>query len=173
MNLGLEKSFKLALAQVIARDPLEDAVLINQGSSRGLKSDMPVITPEKVLVGKIGQVYQDFSQILLISNNKTSLSAKIADQTPEAPDITGLVKGEGNMRIIFDLVPQDKQLETGQTVVTSRLGGNLPPDLIVGKINRVYSSDIKPFQSAEIKSGFEIGNLDYLFIIVDPSLQIK
>jgi rod shape-determining protein MreC len=173
LDLGLEKDFQLLMAQVIAKDPLEDAILINQGSSRGLKSDMPVITPEKILVGKVGQVYQDFSQVLLISNKKTSLSAKISTETPGALEIAGLVKGDGNMRIVFDLVPQDKQIETGQTIVTSRLGGNLPPDLIIGQINRVYSSDIKPFQSAEIKSGFEIGRLDYLFVIVDSSLQLK
>jgi len=65
---------------------------------------MPVITEEKVLLGRIEEVYRNFSKVMLISNKKSSFDAEV-----QGKDVTGLVKGRGNFNLILDLVPYEKK----------------------------------------------------------------
>jgi len=95
LNLGLEKEFKLTLVQVIGKDISQDSLIIDKGSKDGVKENLPVITSEKILVGRIssGEVYENFSKVALISNKESSFDAKIANS-----DIEGVVKGKGNFK---------------------------------------------------------------------------
>jgi rod shape-determining protein MreC len=165
LGLGLEKEFQLMLAQIISKDISQDSILINKGKKDGVLEGWPVITgqKEKVLLGKIGQVYDRFSEVILISNKKSSFDAKISDT-----EIYGIVKGEGNFKLYLDLIPKDKAIFEGKDVIiTSALGGVYPQGLLVGEIKTISKSDTDPFQRAEITPFFNIKDLDYLFIITE------
>jgi rod shape-determining protein MreC len=164
LGLGLEKEFQLMLAQIISKDIFQDSILINKGKKDGVLEGWPVITgqKEKVLLGKIGQVYDRFSEVILISNKKSSFDAKISDT-----EIYGIVKGEGNFKLYFDLIPKDKEIFENDIVITSVLGGVYPQGLLVGEIKTIKKSDLEPFQGAEIKPTFDIKKLDHLFIITE------
>jgi len=163
LGLGLEKEFQLMLVQIISKDISQDSILINKGKKDGVLEGWPVITGEKVLLGRIGQVYSRFSEVILISNKKSSFDAKISDT-----EIYGIVKGEGKFKIYLDLIPKDKAIFEGKDVIiTSALGGVYPQGLLVGEIKTISKSDTDPFQRAEITPFFNIKNLDYLFIITE------
>jgi rod shape-determining protein MreC len=162
LNLGLEKEFQLKIARVIGKDISQDSLMINKGSREGILKDMPVITKEKNLVGKIDEVYNDFSKILLISNKKSSFDAEVQERNVE-----GVIKGRGSGQLFFDLVPREKEIQTNDNVITSALGGIFPPGLLVGQIKEIKKSDIEPFQTAEINPAFDIKELKDLFIIAD------
>ena len=160
MNLGLEKDFKLTLVQVIGKDISQDLLLINKGAKDGLAKNLPVITEQKNLVGRISEVYDDFSKVMLISDKDSSFDAKISEQ-----EIFGVVKGKGGLNLFIDRVPQDKEIKSGDILVTSVLGGVFPAGLLVGEIKEVKKSDLEPFQQAEISPFFDIGKLGNLFVI--------
>lgn len=161
LGLGLEKEFQLMLARIISKDISQDSILINQGKKDGVLETLPVITGQKVLLGRIGQVYDNFSEVILISNKKSSFDAKISDS-----EIYGVVRGEGNFKIYLDLIPKDEAIfEQGDVIITSALGGVYPQALLVGEIKTISKSDTDPFQKAEITPFFDIKDLDYLFII--------
>ncbi|MDP3991118.1 MAG: rod shape-determining protein MreC [Candidatus Nealsonbacteria bacterium] len=163
LELGIQKEFRLALASVISKDISQDAVLINQGSKDGIVLGMPVITPQKALLGKVIEVYDNFSRVMLISNEASAFDAKVS-QT----GITGVIKGSGNLKISFDLVSQDKELIEGDLVVSSVLGGIYPQGLLVGTIKSVVKSDIKPFYEAEVSPMFKgADELKDVFIILN------
>jgi len=162
LAIGLEKEFKLLLAEVISKDISQDFILINKGSKEGIAEGLPVITQQKVLLGKIKEVYENFSKVMPISNNQSSFSAKIPER-----EIQGLVKGKGNFKVLLDLIPRDKEIFPGDIVVSSVLGGIYPPGLLVGQIKEVKKSDIEPFQKAEIKPAFDIKEIETLFIILE------
>ncbi len=163
LNLGLEKDFKLTLVQVIGKDISQDSLIINKGSKHGLSEGLPVITEQKNLVGKISEVYENFSKVMLIFNKESSFDAKISDE-----EIYGVIKGKGNLKIFLDLVPQDKEIKQGDILVTSVLGGIFPKGLLVGEIREIKKSDLEPFQQAEISPLFDIKELKNLFVI-NPS----
>jgi len=160
LNLGLQEEFKLTLAQVIGKDISQDSLLINKGAKDGLTKNLPVITEQKNLVGRISEVYNDFSKVMLISSKDSSFNAKVSEQ-----EIFGVVKGKGGLDLFIDRVPQDKELKVGDILVTSVLGGIFPKGLLVGEIREIKKSDLEPFQQAEISSFFDIGKLGNLFVI--------
>ena len=161
LKIGLEKDFKLELAEVIGKDISEDFILINKGSKDGISKDLPVITQQKVLFGKIEEVYENFSKVMLISNKESVFDAKIHEK-----EIYGVVKGKGNLKIFFDLILSDAEIETGDILVTSALEGIFPKGLLVGEIKKERKSDIKPFQQAEVDPFFDISQIENLFIIL-------
>ncbi|GAH71742.1 unnamed protein product, partial [marine sediment metagenome] len=79
LEVGLEKEFKLLLTEVRGKDISQDALLINKGSKDGILKDFPVITQQKALIGKISEVYENFSKVILISNKENSFDVKISD----------------------------------------------------------------------------------------------
>ncbi len=162
LDMELHRDFDLLTARVISRDIFEDSFLINKGKQDGVSENQPVITFDKVLVGKIGKIYDNFSEVILISNQKSSFDAKIIDQ-----DIFGLIRGKSNFRAYFDLVPRDKEIFPNQIIVSAALGGIFPAGLLVGEIREIERSDLEPFQQAEIDIFLDVRKIDYLFIITD------
>ena len=117
---------------------------------------------QKVLLVKISKVYKNFAEVKLVSNRESSLDGEISER-----EILGLVKGKGNLEVIFDLVPADQEMTEGDLVQTSALGGGFPRGLLIGKIKNIKKSDIQAFYIAEISPLFELANLKDVFIIVD------
>lgn len=162
LNLGLEKEFKLKLGEIIGKDVSQDILIINKGSKDGITIGSPVVTPQKVLAGKVGDVYNDFSKVVLISKKENSFDAKIANS-----DIYGVVKGKGNSQLILEFIPKEKEIKKGDFVITSSLGGIFPKNLLVGQVKEIKKSDIEPFQKIGIEPAFEIGELKELFIVAE------
>ncbi len=163
LGLGLQEDFKLVLVEIISKDISQDFILIDKGAKDGIAEDMPVITQQRVLIGKISEVYEGFSKVMLISHKESSFDAKIQK---EEKDISGVVRGQGNFRILFDLIPREENLSQGDIVVTSVLGGIFPEGLLVGRIKQIKKNDVEPFQQAEIEAFFNISQIETLFIIL-------
>jgi rod shape-determining protein MreC len=161
LNLDLAQEFNLLLAEVISKDISEDSILINKGEEDGIEKDFPVVTQQKILVGKVSEVYKNYSKIMLISNKKSSFDGKIAEK-----EILGQVKGKGSLKILFDLVPREKEIKKGDLIKTSALGGIFPAGLLVGEIEKVEGSDIEPFWRAEVSPFFELEKLEKVFVIL-------
>jgi len=160
LGIGLEKEFKLQVSEVIGKDISQDFILIDKGSEDGIEEGFPVITQQKILIGKISDVYKNFSKVLLISNPKSSFDAKLSNA-----EVFGVVKGKGNFKIALDLIPQEEEIKEGDQVLTSALGGVFPEGLLVGEITEVKKLDVEPFQTATLLPAFDIREIEKLFII--------
>jgi len=162
LDLGLEKEFELVLVQVIAKDIGKDYLIINKGFQHGMEFGFPVITENKVLIGKIIETYENFSKIELLTAKNSSFDIEIFKK-----EIYSLAEGNGNFKIILDLIPKEQSIEIGDKVITSALGGNFPKGLLVGEIQNIEKSDIAAFQQAQVKPDFELRDLKDVFIIKD------
>ncbi len=164
-DIELQEEFKLEISQVIAKEISRDYLIINKGSRDGIRFGLPVITEEKVLVGKIIEVYENTSRVQLSTAKDNSFDVEVLER-----DIYGLVEGEGNLTFSLGLIPKEKEINIADKVVTSVLGGNFPKGLLVGEVQRVNSSDVASFQEAELNPSFNIKELNYLFIIINSKL---
>lgn len=164
LEIGLNKDFKLVFTQIIDKDIFQDYISINKGSEDGLSKDLPVVTSQKVLVGRVNEVYNHFSKVMLISNKKSSFDAGVLGS-----DIYGVVKGKGNLKIGLELVPRESEMKEGDLIVTTSLGGIFPKGILVGQIKEMYKNDVEPFQTADISPSFDIKNSESLFIILNPN----
>lgn len=173
LDMELEKEFQLMLARVTGKYISQDSVLIDKGSGDGISEGFPVITQQKVLIGRVVKVYRNFSEVILISHSQSSFDGKaVSRDRPDGSDnrtdsgILAIVKGRGNLGVIFDLIPREEEVAEGDLVVTSALGGIFPSGLLVGEIIRIEKADPEPFYRAEISPFFNIKELERVFIIL-------
>lgn len=162
LGVGLEKDFELEFSQVINKDIFQDSLLIDKGSEDGISEGLPVVTNQKVLLGRIGEVYGDFSEVVLITNKNSSFDAMIFGK-----DIYGVAKGEGGLGLLLDLIPKEGEVAEGDLVSTAALGGIFPNGLLVGQVKEIRKADVETFQEAVISPSFDLGSLEEVFIIKD------
>ncbi len=158
-------NFKIVSAQVAGLN--DDFILLNKGSDDGISENMPVISSQKVLYGKIFKVYKKFSQAILISNKNSTVDVKVQNDDPSKNPVHGAIKGSGNLSLYLDLVNSDVEIKQNDILITSGLEGVFPSNLLVGKIDSVSKNDLKPFQTATIQPFFDPKNTDNLFIITN------
>ncbi len=162
LGLGLENDYSLTLAKIIGKDISQDYILINKGGEDGILENMPVITEEKVLVGRIVEVYDKFSKVMLISSTKSSLDAKIISSSA-----SGVIKGLGNLKIYFDLLPREEVINNEDIIITDSISGIFPENLLIGKVKKVIKNDVESFQQAEVESTFNLSSAENLFVITE------
>lgn len=154
LGLGLEKEFRLELAEVIGKDADKDVILIDKGSEDGISKNLFVITSQKVLMGKIEDVYRNHSKVLLLSDKESQLQGGIS-----GTGIAGLLKGLGSGRVLLDIIPIEKKIQNGDLIVSG--------DFLVGLIKEVKKTDASPFQRASVSLFYKISDLDKVFVILD------
>lgn len=162
------RNFQTTLAQVVGRNG--DTILLSRGSDAGIKENMPVISAQKVLYGRVDKVYKDFSSVMLISHPNSVVDVKIESyQEGDNQETTtlGALKGQGNFSMYLDLVSSDAVLHEGDLVTTSGQEGFFPRNLLLGKVAGADTNDAKPFQTAAINPMFDMTKTDTLFIITN------
>lgn len=160
LNLTQPLDLNLALTEVAGKDIGQDFITVSVKTSDILRKNMPVITNENFLVGKVSEVFPHFAKIALISHEGISFGAKL-----HGKDIEGVIKGENRGKMILDLVPQDKEVLEGDVLLTTGLEGIFPPGIPAGQVERVQKNDVEPFQRIEVKTFFDITKLQFLFVI--------
>jgi rod shape-determining protein MreC len=158
--------FKLVMAGVIGLDD-NDILSISKGSADGISEGMPVINQQNVLFGKILKVYKNFSQVMLVSNKSSVVNVKVQNSDIAAPEIDGVVKGNGGLSAYLDLIPISDDINPQDVLVTSAIEKSFPKDLLVGKIIQITKNDQKPFQQAQLNLFFDVTSSDNLFVITN------
>jgi len=150
-------------SSVIGRDPSPflHYIIIDHGSDSGLRSGMPVIT-DQGLVGRIDAVTATAARVQLITDPGATVNVRLESSSTEA-QITGSVTGE----ISLGMVSQDTNLQPGELILTSGLGGGYPADLLVGQVVSVRSNTTDLFQSASIQSVVDFRALKAVLVITN------
>jgi rod shape-determining protein MreC len=150
-------------AAVIGRDPSPflHYVIINRGSNDGIRRGMPVVTNQG-LVGRIDAVIADAARVELITDPASIVNVRLQNAEVEA-SLSGSVTGD----VALDLIPQDSNVQPGDLVLTSGLGGGYPPDLIVGQVLNISTRDFDLFQQATVQPVVDFNRLQIVLIIVN------
>lgn len=162
LNLLPREQFELEATYVIGQDPegFSSWMEISKGKSHGLKEGMLVIVSNGVLVGKIGEVSINSSQVILITNPQSVINAMVAGS-----ETKGVVRGEYGLGIILDMILQTDTVNAGDKVITSGIGNNIPRGLLLGTVRDVQPSPDRLFQQATVKSPVELSKLEVVFVI--------
>lgn len=155
-----EEKFEVLPAKVLGKDIDQDMILIDRGREDGVFEGQVVISAEKILIGKVSKVYKNFSKVSLISSKDFTLNVKISSKK-----IEGLAKGIGGLNLILTLLPKEEKIEKGEKVVSSDLGGQFPPEILIGEVEKVDTLDFKSYQEAKLKLGFSLSQLESVFLI--------
>jgi rod shape-determining protein MreC len=151
-------------AAVIGRDtsPAVRSVVIDQGSNDGVQVGMPVESAR----GLVGQVYRtspNSSQVVLITDSSSAIPARLG--TSRA---TGILRGGGLGGVLtIDWIDLKHQIEVGEVVMTSGLGGRFPQDMVIGRVIEVDRREAELFQRAIVQPVTEFDALEIVFVITD------
>jgi len=167
LEINLQEDFQMTFAKIISKDISEDSLLIDKGFADGISKDMPVINQQKVIFGKISEVYKNFSRVELVTEKNFTFDAKVQNVSIDGKEVYGVVRGEGNLNFYFDLISKEAIVKEGDVLVTSGLGGVFPENLLIGRIRAVKKEDTKPFQTAEVIPFFDLQEADNLFVITN------
>lgn len=138
-------------------------ITINRGARDGIAAGMPVVTGQG-LIGRILDVSANASRVLLITDRSSAISARL-----QTTRVEGSVQGQlsGNLRMT--MIPLGQQIDVGDLVITSGLGGNFPPDIVIGVVTSTRQFEFELFQEAEVTS---LNNFDTLeFVLVMTSFE--
>ncbi|MDO9573704.1 MAG: rod shape-determining protein MreC [Candidatus Contubernalis sp.] len=162
-----EKSdYTLLPARVTARDTSGwfSVVVINKGYSDGAAKDMAVINNDG-LVGHILSVSRNSSKVLLLSDSSRAVSGVVRDsrETGVIGFVEGSVEQPGYCRMINIL--RESEIEKGDVVVTSGLGGVFPPGLVIGQVIEVGDDEYGLLKYALIKPAVDFSRLEEVFVV--------
>jgi rod shape-determining protein MreC len=154
-------------AAVIGKDPSPflHFVIINRGSNDGILRGMPVVT-DQGLVGRVDAVIADAARIQLITDPASSVNVHLQNAEVDAA-LSGSVTGDVELDFIPQNVNKNVNIETGDLVLTSGLGGGYPADLIVGQIVDVRNREFDLFQQATVQPVVDFNHLRIVLVIVN------
>ncbi|HQU36863.1 MAG: hypothetical protein CNIPEHKO_01835 [Anaerolineales bacterium] len=150
-------------AEVIGRDPSPflHYVIINRGSNDGILRGMPVVT-DQGLVGRVDAVIANAARVQLITDPASNVNVRLENAETDA-SLVGSVTGD----LELELISQETNVEAGDLVLTSGLGGGYPPDLIVGQVVNIRARDFDLFQQATVQPVVDFNRLQIILVIVN------
>ncbi len=150
-------------AQIIGIDPSSwfRTILIDKGTKHGVKRGMAVVSPEGI-VGHVLQASPRYAKVLLITDFNSSVDAVVQRSRAK-----GLVAGNGENRCRLKYAERTEDIQVGDRVVTSGLGGRYPKGLMIGKISKIEKKSYGLFQHAEIILSVNFSKLEEVFVITE------
>jgi rod shape-determining protein MreC len=150
-------------ASVIGRDPnpFMHYIIIDHGSDDGIRYGMPVVT-QQGLVGKVDAVTASAARIQLINDPDSSINVRMQSLDEEA-QLIGSITGD----LELTMIPSDIDLQPGEILLTSGLGGNYPADIVVGQVVNVQKKESDIFQTAVVQSEIDFSTLRAVLVITN------
>ncbi len=147
--LGVQQSggaAKKVAANVVAHDtsPGVDVISIDKGSGSGIQVGMTVLSSGGTLMGTVTKVTGANAFVRLVTDTRSKVNARTLET-----QASGVIEGTLNRGLSFGLSQQD--VNVGDTVVTSGLGGNYPPDIPIGKVSTVAGTPQDLFRTVTVE----------------------
>lgn len=157
---------RVLIAEVIGvpPNPLTHRLIINRGSSDGAFVGQPVIDAGG-LVGQIVRVGGESSELLLISDRSHALSVETLRSGSRL-----IVEGTGDYGLLQlrDVSPTS-DVEVGDALVTSGLGGVFPRGIPVGDVSLREPDQNSPFMHVEVSPVAQLQTSRHLLLLFEIS----
>jgi rod shape-determining protein MreC len=152
-----------AAAAVIGRDasPFLQYVIINRGSDNGIRRGMPVVN-QQGLVGRIAAVTASAARVQLITDNASTINVRLDPSQSQ-----GVLQGQITGDVLVNMIPQSANVQIGDLVLTSGLGGTYPPNILIGQVTGVRKRDYDLFQTASVQPAVDFSQLEIVLVITN------
>lgn len=135
-------------------------ITVNRGTRDGIQVGMPVVTAEG-LVGRVIEVQSNASRVLLVTDPSSAVSARLQSTRAE-----GSIAGQDSGNLEMSFIPLGEVITNGDLVITSGLGGNLPPDIVIGQVTSSRQG-LDLYQVAQVRSLIDFDTLEIVLIVTN------
>lgn len=160
---------KKVVAQVIAQDvsPEFRMIRINKGSKQGVESGMAVIALEGV-VGRVIRVGTSFSDVLSLQDSSSAIDGLI-----QRNRVRGVVEGQGGQQLSMKYLRRTDDVQEGDVIVSSGIGGLFPKGLTIGKVTSVKKKNFGISQLVEVVPSVDFNRLEEVTVIDPPKMPLE
>jgi rod shape-determining protein MreC len=146
----------------------QERIVVSAGSNDGVRVDDPVVDSDGHLVGLVSKTSPRTARVTLLTDGEFAVSAR--DVQTETYGLVSHGQGAGES-LILDLVPKSKRVKKSDLIVTSgRRAGELPslypPNIRVGTVKSVGTSDIDMYQSIQVEPLADFSSLNEVLVLV-------
>lgn len=169
-----ENKMELKAAKVVSKEPSDwyGGFTINKGSKDGIKKDMPVITANYALVGKITRVGTDWAEVMTVLDPECGVGGII-----ERSKVFGIVEGDFSLRYSgmcrFGYLERDADTEKGDYIETSGMGGIYPKGLLIGRITDIKEDNTNMSKYAVIEPLADISGIMQVLVVIGNTEVVK
>ncbi|MBS3983267.1 MAG: rod shape-determining protein MreC [Dethiobacter sp.] len=167
LNFEARSEHQLIAAEVVARDPSGwfQTVSINKGSLHGVAENLAVVTSEG-LVGSVLAVSPVTSQVLLLTDSRRAVSAMV--QRSREPGTVGVVEANADLPGYLRMInlPRDANIQPGDTIISSGLGGIYPQGLVLGYVLEMVEEELGLLRFALLRPAANFNRLEEVFVVV-------
>ncbi len=151
----------ITAARIIGKsiDQWSNTLIIDKGSLDMVKKDMVAIT-EKGLVGKIANVTDSYSYLLLITDINFSAAARLQENRTE-----GIISGTGFKICKLKYIPTEEEIKERDIVRTSGLDSLFPSGIPIGFVSKVNKRGDGIFQDIEVIPFVDTKKIEFVAII--------
>lgn len=144
----------------VENDPFSLMVMINKGALNGLYEGQPVIDANGV-VGQVVNVGSTTSRILLVADINHGVPVRV-----ERNNVRAIAAGTGDLDTLkLKFVPHSVDIEVGDILVTSGLGGKFPEGYPVGRVEYVDQSEGRKFSEIQVTPLASLDRLKYMLLL--------
>lgn len=151
-------------ADIIGQSPdnWQRLMIIDKGSSSGVKKYMAVVT-EEGLVGRVISAGSRSSVVQLVTDSRSGVGARVQRSRE-----TGIVEGRNEETIRFVPMKEDADIRQGDIIETSGLGGTCPPGLVIGRVRQVKKRSSGLDRFVEVQPYVKFSKLSQVLVIKTP-----
>jgi len=164
LNLAILKDKKTIRADISGFDPISfnNFFVINKGIAEGIEKDLPVLSSEGVLIGRIEESFDQFSRVTVIFSPNSSVAIVSLDSRSK-----GILKGDFGTSLIMDMIPQYEELLEGEVVATSGMGQLFPKGVPIGTVDKIVSSNNDIFKKASVDAFADLNKMETVIVILN------
>lgn len=174
-----QNPWKLKLARVVVRDPANwwKTIQINVGSADGVTTNLPVLSSDGFLVGRISAIGSSRSQVLLIGNPNLRVGALVRDGLDKTVE-TGIIQSSPATPMQGELVDlaylsRSEVLKPGLMVLTSGDGGVFPKGIPIGNIVDFRNIDFGLSVEARVKLSAKLNSLEEVWVMLPQEIGAR
>lgn len=146
------------------KDPLSDKLILNKGSTHGVRAGDAVIDGNG-LMGQVTQVYPLNAELTLVTNGKTVIPVAVA-----RTGVRSLLYGSGSA-VSLRYFPSDADLRAGDVLLTSGLDSVYPEGIPVAKIDQVSHAAGTPYYRVSLSPLAGFRSSKYVLVIPQQAGQ--
>lgn len=148
-------------AEVVGQDvsPWYRSLLLDRGNRDRVRTGMPVVT-DQGLVGLVTASSPEASRTMLLLDTQSAV-----DGVVQRSRARGIIRG-GSSGLVFEFYARGDDVEMGDTVITSGLGGIYPKALLIGEVTAIKREKERLVHYAELEPAVDFGRLEQVFVLL-------
>ena len=168
LSLSDDYKYQFISARVIGREQaaLSRVILIDKGSSDGLKTGMPVVAPPG-LIGRLIDVSWHVSRVLLFIDENSNIDAIVQRNRTQ-----GIISGAGSSGLIFKYISKTQDVKEGDVIVSAGMGGVFPKGMLIGQVIHVDKQDASLFLKINVAPFTDFSKLEEILILSSDETKI-